>query len=385
VGAYGQADFSAETKLMLREAVFDASLDYFLSPLREFLADDSVTEIMVNGFDQIFIERRGALHRTSARFESPDALLSAVQNIAQWVGREISQQRPVLDARLPNGSRVHAILPPAAKGGLYLTIRKFMRDLLTLDDLQRYGSVSPVAKEFLEIAVRLRKNIMISGGTGTGKTSLLNALSTAIPAEERVIVIEDTSELKLRQPHCLYLEAQNADGQGRGSVTVRQLFISSLRMRPDRIIVGEVRAGEALDMVQSMISGHAGSLSTVHASNPRDALIRLETLALMSDIEIPQPIARAQVAAAIHLVVQLTRFTDDGSRRITQIAEVCGLNEQHQYVVRELFRYRLQGRDANGKHIAELEPTGELPSFAQEPFQQGIEDQIRVSQALWSR
>ncbi|HTN76390.1 MAG TPA: CpaF/VirB11 family protein, partial [Pirellulaceae bacterium] len=245
-------------------------------------------------------------------------------------------------------------------------------------------SITPVAKEFLEIAVRLHKNMLISGGTGTGKTSLLNALSTAIPATERVIVIEDTSELKLRQPHCLYLEAQNADTHGRGGVSVRQLFVSSLRMRPDRIIVGEVRAGEALDMVQSMISGHAGSLSTVHASNPRDALIRLETLALMSDIEIPQAIARAQVASAIHLIVQLTRFTDDGSRAITQISEVCGLNEQHQYELRELFRYRLRGRDAQGRRSGELEPTGVLPSFANEPYQHGMEDQIRVSQALWT-
>lgn len=368
---------------MLREAVFEASLDYFLGPLREFLADDSVTEIMVNGHDKIYVERRGSLYETSARFESPDALLSAVQNIAQWVGREISEHRPVLDARLPNGSRVHAIIPPAAKTGLYLTIRKFIRDLLTLDDLMRYGSLSPIAKEFLEIAVRLRKNILISGGTGTGKTSLLNALSTAIPPEERVIVIEDTSELKLRQPHCLYLEAQAGDSQARGSVSVRQLFISSLRMRPDRIIVGEVRSGEALDMVQSMISGHAGSLSTVHASHPRDSLIRLETLALMSDIEIPQAIARAQVASAIHLVVQLTRFTDDGSRRITQIAEVNGLNEQHQYDVRDLFLYQMRGKDKEGRRVGELVPSGELPSFAAEPYQQGLDEQVKLSKALW--
>lgn len=368
---------------MLREAVFDASLDYFLSPLRDFLADDSVTEIMVNGHEQVFVERGGQLEHTTARFESADALYSAVQNIAQWVGREISAQRPVLDARLPNGSRVHAIAPPAAKTGLYLTIRKFSRDLLTLDDLLRYQSISPIAKEFLEICVRLRKNTLISGGTGTGKTSLLNALSAAVPREERVVVIEDTSELKLRQPHCLYLEAQSPDPHGRGGVTVRQLFVSSLRMRPDRIIVGEVRAGEALDMVQSMISGHAGSMSTVHASNPRDAVVRLETLALMSDIEIPQLIARAQVASAIHLIVQISRFTDDGSRRITQITEVLGLDEHNQYQVQELFRFKMRGRDASGRRQGELEPTGALPSFASEPYLQGIEDAIIQSEALW--
>ena len=216
----------------------------------------------------------------------------AINNIAQWVGREITEEHPVLDARLPDGSRVHAIIPPTARGGTYLTIRKFARAALTLDDFIRFGSLSPVAKEFLELCVRLRKNILISGGTGTGKTALLGALSREIPEQERIVVIEDTAELRLIQVHSLYLEARHADAVGPGALNVRQLFHNSLRMRPDRIIVGEVRGGEALDMIQSMLSGHAGSMSTIHAETPRDALIRLETLSLMSDVDMPVYVAR---------------------------------------------------------------------------------------------
>ncbi len=369
---------------MSREAVFEASVKYFLEPIGAFLADDSVTEIMVNGFDEVYIERRGRLERTSARFESEDGLRSAVHNIAQWVGREITEERPVLDARLPNGSRVHAIIPPSARTGTYLTIRKFAREALTLDDFIRFGSLSPAAKEFLEICVRLRKNMLISGGTGTGKTSLLGAVSRAIPEEERIVVIEDTSELRLIQEHCLYLEARPADASGRGGLSVRQLFINSLRMRPDRIIVGEVRSGEALDMVQSMISGHTGSLSTVHANSARDALVRLETLSLMSDVEIPIYVARAQVASAIHLIVQIDRFTEDGSRKVTRITEAFGLDEENQYRTRELFVSRFSGKTPDGRLIADLEPTGRQPSFCREPYEQGLQDRIQLTKALWS-
>lgn len=228
-------------KEISREQIFAASLDYFLDPIKVYLEDETVTEIMVNGHDEIFVERRGQLEETNARFESADALLSAVHNVAQYVGREIDEMRPILDARLPNGSRVHAVIPPSARRGTYLTIRKFSKDRLTLQDLIDYGSLSEPAREFLEICVRLRKNMIVSGGTGTGKTSLLNALSKAIPEEERVVVIEDSSELKLSQKHCLYLESQQGDALGRGKLTIRQLFVASLRMRPDRILVGEVR------------------------------------------------------------------------------------------------------------------------------------------------
>jgi pilus assembly protein CpaF len=247
----------------------------------------------------------------------------------------------------------------------------------------RLGSLSPAAQEFLELCVRLKKNTVVAGGTGTGKTSMLNALSTAIPEEERIVVIEDSSELRLAQPHTLYLEAQQPDAYGRGGVTIRQLFVASLRMRPDRILVGEVRGGEALDMVQSMLSGHAGSLTTVHATSPRDALTRLETLSLMSDVELPVYVARAQVASAIQLVVQLSRFSEDGSRKVTRIAEVLGLDQSNQYQTRDLFVTRLQGRAANGRLLADLQPVGQKPSFSAEAKQYGLLDRVRHTRGLW--
>jgi pilus assembly protein CpaF len=365
-----------------REKIFAASLEFFLDPIKPYLDDETVTEIMVNGHDEIYIERRGRLEETNAKFESPDALLSAVHNVAQYVGREINESRPVLDARLPNGSRVHAVIPPSARRGTYLTIRKFSKDRLTLEDLLNFGSISEPAKEFLELCIRLRKNIIVSGGTGTGKTSLLNALSKAIPEEERVVVIEDSSELKLTQKHCLYLEAQQGDSQGRGKLTIRQLFVASLRMRPDRILVGEVRGGEALDMIQSMLSGHSGSLTTVHANTARDALIRLETLSLMSDVSIPVYVARAQVGAAIDLIVQIARFSEDGSRKIVGISEVRGLQD-NEYQIVDLFESRRAGLTRAGKVITELEAIGEKPSFAREAYEHGLERMVNHSRALW--
>ncbi len=368
---------------MSRTAIFEASVDYFLSPIGEFLEDDTVTEVMINRFDQIYIERAGRLHKTNARFDSEDALHSAILNVAQWVGREINLENPILDARLPDGSRVNAILPPGARNGTCMTIRKFKRGGLTLEDLIEYGSLSESAREFLELSVRLHKNTMVSGGTGTGKTTLLGAVTTAVPEEERIIVIEDTSELKLIQEHCIYLEVQRPDQFGRGGMTIRQLFVNSLRMRPDRIIVGEVRGGEALDMVQSMLSGHSGALSTVHANSPRDAVIRLETLSLMSDVEIPVYVARAQVASAIHLIVQLNRFVEDGSRKVTRITEVLGLDENNQYRFRDLFQTKMRGQTDDGRVIAELVPTGEKPSFASEPREHGMGARINHSREVW--
>ncbi len=370
---------------MSREAIFEASVEYFLNPINQFMDDPTVTEVMVNRFDTVYVERDGRLTRTRARFESEDALISAIRNVAQWVGREITEESPILDARLPDGSRVHAILPPGCRSGACLTIRKFKRGGMTLDDFVAYGSLSEPAREFLELAVRLRKNVMIAGGTGTGKTTLLGAVSQAIPEEERIVVIEDTSELKLRQDHCIYLEVQRENQFGRGGLSIRQLFVTSLRMRPDRIIVGEVRGGEALDMVQSMLSGHSGSLSTVHASSQRDAVVRLETLSLMSDVDIPVYVARAQVASAIDLVVQLSRFSEDGSRRVTGITEILPLNENNQYQFRDLFTIQLRGKTAAGKLISDLEHTGEQPSFSQEPHQHGMSDRIHHSQALWTQ
>lgn len=368
---------------MAREEIFAASLDFFLSPIGPFLHDDTVTEIMVNGFDEIYIERQGKLEETDAAFPSEDALLTAVHNVAQYVGREIDEDRPVLDARLPDGSRVHAVIPPSARRGTYLTIRKFLRDILGLEDFVRLESLSDSAREFLEICVRLRKNIVISGGTGTGKTTFLNALSTAIPDEERIVVIEDSSELRLAQKHSLYLESQQADTFGRGALTIRDLFKASLRMRPDRIIVGEVRSGEALDMVQSMISGHSGSMTTVHANSAYDAMVRLETLSLMSDVELPVYVARAQVASAIDLVVQLRRHLEDGSRKVSRITECHPLDEKDRYQFTDLFVSRLTGRTPDGRLRVDLAPTGEKPTFASEVKEQGLGSSIQHSGSFW--
>ena len=368
-----------------RERIFASTLDYFLGPIGEHLRDDTVTEIMVNGFDEVYIERAGRLYRTGSRFASEDALRSAIHNVAQYVDREIDEDRPILDARLPDGSRVHAVIPPSARIGTYLTIRKFKRDIYSLDDFIRLESLSEETTEFLRICVRLRKNIVVAGGTGTGKTTFLNGLSTAIPKDERIVVIEDSSELRLAQPHTLYLESQQADAYGHGGVNIRQLFKASLRMRPDRIIVGEVRGGEALDMVQSMISGHSGSMTTVHATSPRDALVRLETLSLMSDVDLPVYVARAQVASAINIVVQLTRFTEDGSRKVTRITEQLGLDADNRYQFRDLYVSRLKGRTADDRLIAELESVGEKPSFATEPYEQGMDEAIRLTSDLWTK
>jgi pilus assembly protein CpaF len=369
---------------MSREAIFEASVQYFLSPIGAYLQDASVSEIMVNRFDQIHIERRGRLERTDARFESEDALVSAIHNVAQWVGREINPEHPILDARLPDGSRVNAVIPPASRQGTCLTIRRFAAGGLTMNDLIGFGTLSEEACEFLELCVRLKKNVLISGGTGTGKTSLLGAVSAAIPQEERIVVIEDTSELKLRQSHCLYFEVQQPDQFGRGGVNIRELFRASLRMRPDRVVVGEVRGGEALDMIQAMLSGHSGSLSTIHANSPRDALVRLETLSLMSDVQIPVYVARAQVASAIHLVVQLDRFSQDGSRRVTRVSEVTGLDDREQYRVQDLFAIRMSGKTSDGQLQGGLAATGQRPSFAQEPYRHGMDERIVHSRNLWS-
>lgn len=368
---------------MSRQEIFEASVEYFLTPIGEFLRDDTVTEVMVNGFQDIYVERRGKLYKTNAKFASEDALLSAVHNVAQFVGREIDADRPVMDARLPDGSRVHAVIPPSARVGTYLTIRKFKRDILGLEDFIRFGSLSESAKEFLELAVKLRKNIVVAGGTGTGKTTFLNALSTSVPEEERIVVIEDSSELRLAQEHCLYLESQQADAYGRGALTIRDLFKASLRMRPDRIIVGEVRGGEALDMVQSMISGHSGSMTTVHANSPRDAMVRLETLSLMSDVQLPVYVARAQVGSAINLIVQLIRHAEDGSRKVSRITEAYGLSEKDQYQFQDIYVSRLKGRTDSGDLISELETVGTKPTFSAEIFEHGLETHVNHTRELW--
>lgn len=367
---------------MLATDIYRETTRHFLGPVLPLLDDPAVSEILINGPSQIYYEKAGKLHTTEIRFPDAASLMAAARNIAEYVNRRIDENHHSMDARLPDGSRVHVIIPPSSRRGVCISIRKFQKSTFNLASLVERGSLSPYAAEFLELCVVLHKNMVIAGGTGTGKTSMLNALSAAIPAGERIVVIEDSSELQLHQPHTVYLEAQPPRPDGKGQVTIRDLFVDSLRMRPDRIVVGEVRRGEALDMVQSMLSGHAGALTTVHATTPRDAFIRLETLCLMNDVSLPVYVARAQVASAIHLIVQIARFAD-GSRRVQTIAEGLGLDENNQYRQQDLFRFRATGTDAEGRIQGQLLATGTKPSFAAEPFQVGLGNRVKLSASLF--
>ncbi len=364
-------------------SLFAKSVRHFLSPVLAFLEDATISEILVNGHDDIYIERAGQLEHTAARFPSEESLRSAVTNIAQFVGRTLDDNTPRMDARLPDGSRVHVVLPPCSRRGIVVAIRKFSRSFFNLDILVEKQSLSRSAAAFLELCVRLRKNILVSGGTGTGKTSFLNALSCSIPEEERIIVIEDSSELQVQQPHTVPLEARLPDARGRGAVTIRDLFISSLRMRPDRIVIGEVRSGEALDLLQAMTSGHSGSMSTLHADHPIDSLRRLETMALMGSMDLPLHAVRAQVASAIDLIVQLSRFSD-GSRKVSEISEALALDESGQYQIVDLYRFRQEGIDSAGKVEGDLVPAGNRPSFSEMAKAQGFHELIEASNDLWS-
>lgn len=363
--------------------IYRQTLRHFLRPIQPLLDDSSISEVMVVGFDRIYFERGGKISQCEFAFASESALMAAIRNIAEYSGRRIDCQHSI-DGRLPGGERIHAIVPPASRVGPCLTIRKFQKSTFDLEKLVAAGSLSHCAAEFLSLCVRMHKNIVISGGTGTGKTSLLNALSTAIPESERIIVIEDSSELQLNQQHTIYLEAQSPKHDGQPAVTIRDLFVDSLRMRPDRIIVGEVRRGEALDLIHSMISGHPGSLTTVHANTVRDAAKRLETLCLMNDAELPIYVARAQVASALHIVLQIVRLPD-GSRRIQSIAEACGLDDKNEYVLRELFRFDAHGVDANERVVGELIATGVLPSFSDEPFRLGLAERVIHTTQIFTR
>src|SRR3982751_4894022 len=307
-----------ERRQIVRE-ITDDILGY--GPIDAFLRDDSVTEVMVNAFDQIYCERAGKLERTNAAFADNSHLLRIIDKIVSQVGRRVDEASPMVDARLPDGSRVNAIIPPLALRGPTLTIRKFSRDPYTMNDLISFGSISPKAAQFLASCVKGKLNILISGGTGTGKTTTLNAMSAFIPGDERIVTIEDAAELQLQQDHVVTLESRPANIEGSGEIKIRELVRNALRMRPDRIIVGEVRGAETLDMLQAMNTGHEGSLTTIHANTPRDALPRLETLVLTSGVELPHRAIREQIASAFDLLVQIERLVD-GSRRITHITEV---------------------------------------------------------------
>jgi len=367
---------------MHAKEIYEATTRHFLAPIRILLDDPSVSEVLVNGYGTVYFERAGRLQRSELVFPDEESLMMAAQNIAEYVNRRIDRDNHSMDARLPDGSRVHVIVAPASRQGTCISIRKFQKSSFQLPSLVKRGSLSAMGAEFLELAVLLHRNTVISGGTGTGKTSMLNALSASIPEYERIIVIEDSSELQLYQPHTVYLEAQPPRPDGKGQVTIRDLFVDSLRMRPDRIVVGEIRRGEALDLIQSMISGHAGSLTTVHANTPRDAAIRLETLCLMSDVSLPVHVARSQVASALHLVVQIARF-GDGSRRVICISEMLGLDEKGNYQTSEIFRFHASGKDAQGLIQGDLVWTGQIPTFAREVHEMGYSDKVVLTRDLF--
>ncbi len=340
-------------------------------PIEQFLADDAVTEVMVNSDAAIFVERAGTIYKTEARFVSQDHLRQVIERIVTQVGRRIDEASAMVDARLPDGSRVNAIIPPLSIDGPMLTIRKFAREKLTVEDLVENGSMSRQCAEFLEACVVGKLNILIAGGTGTGKTTMLNILSGFIPERERIVTIEDSVELQLMQEHVIRLETRPSNVEGRGEVAIRDLVKNSLRMRPDRIVVGEVRGAEALDMLQAMNTGHEGSLSTVHANSPRDALSRLETMVLMAGMDLPVRAIREQVASALDLVVHISRLRD-GTRRVTGIDEVIGM-EGETVTLGDLFAFDFEaGFTEDGHFAGELKPTGIRPMFSDRLEQQGI-------------
>ncbi len=340
---------------MIPREIYMQTIGDLLAPIRGLLHDTSVTEIMINGPHQVFVERRGKLELTDVRFQDREAVLAALRGVAQFTGQFIDPRTPILEARLPDGSRLEAVGDPVAQDGPVVAIRRFAKSTMTLERLVDLGALPDDAAEFLREITVAKCNVLVAGGTGSGKTSLLNVLAGCIPMDERVLVLEDTRELEVARQHVIYLEARKADENHEGAVSIRDLFRASLRMRPDRILVGEIRGAEALDMVQAMVSGHGGGLCTLHATYPRDTLTRLETMCMMSDIQMPLPAIRMQIGSGIEVVVQVARMRD-GSRKITHITEVIGFDpEQGRYQLVDLYT-RVHG---------ELVPTGALPTFAE--------------------
>jgi pilus assembly protein CpaF len=347
---------------MDRDAIFNVTLKRFLEPVGEYLADDRVSEIMINGVDEIYIERRGMIEKTDARFEDGEKLLAAARNIAQYTNKRITPLTTRFDSRLPDGSRVHVVMPRCSRKGICVSIRKFRRASFSLEDLVEAEVLTPEAREYIEIVVELERNLLVSGGTGSGKTTLLNSISGKIQETERVIVIEDSSELQLQQPHVLSFETAWPDRHGQGAVGIRDLFHSALRMRPDRIIIGECRGGEALDLIQAMTSGHGGSMSTLHANTPLDALNRLETMALMSGVNIPLTALRSQIVSAIDVVIQVSRL-NDGRRIVTEICEVDALSTENRYHVNQIFGLMESRFDSSKNTTLKLSWSGNHSAF----------------------
>jgi pilus assembly protein CpaF len=355
-------------KKKIKEELLDESIGF--GPITGLLADSNVTEIMVNGPDHVYIEKKGKLVLTDAKFKDDSHVLHVIKKIVAPIGRRIDESSPLVDARLPNGSRVNAIIPPLAIDGPSITIRKFAEDPFKIEDLISFGTLNSKMGELIKYCVEGRLNIVISGGTGSGKTTTLNVFSSFIPEDERIVTIEDAAELQLSQEHVVRLETRPPNVEGKGEVTIRDLVKNTLRMRPDRIIVGEVRSGEALDMLQAMNTGHDGSLTTGHANTPRDMLSRLETMVLMSGMNLPIKAIRDQVSSAIDIIVQQSRLMD-GSRRITHITEVQGM-EGDIIILQDIFRFEQRGVDSKGKVKGEFVFTGIMPKFVQKLKERGI-------------
>jgi len=332
-----------------------------LGPVQPFLEDPQVSEIMINGAKRVYVEKQGIIYKTEVSFANDQQVLNLIERVVRPLGRRIDADHPAVDARLPDGSRFNAVIPLVAIDGPSVTIRKFSRERLTVEKLIEFGSLTVAVAEFLQACVVARLNIVISGGTGSGKTTLLNILSGYIPERERIVTIEDAAELQLHQEHVVRLETKPPDLEGKGEVRIRDLVRNALRMRPDRIVVGECRGGEALDMLQAMNTGHDGSLTTIHANTPRDALSRLETLALMAGMDLPLRIVREQIASAVDLIIQVSRLRD-GSRKVTQVTEVVGM-EGDTIVLTDIFKFTESGSDKDGKVLGELKPTGMRPLF----------------------
>ncbi|MBS2031560.1 MAG: Flp pilus assembly complex ATPase component TadA [Deltaproteobacteria bacterium] len=341
-----------------------------LGPLEEFLADDAISEIMVNHANQIFIERKGKIVLSEKIFSSNQAVLGVIERIVAPIGRRIDESSPLVDARLKDGSRVNAIIPPLALKGPCITIRKFKKEKLQVEDLIKYKSVTPQMAEFLDMCVKSHKNIVISGGTGSGKTTLLNVMTSFIQDDERIVTVEDAAELQIYQPHWVQLESRPPNLEGKGQITIRDLVKNCLRMRPDRIVVGECRSGETLDMLQAMNTGHDGSLTTLHANTPRDAIARMETMSLMAGMDLPLKAIREQIAAAVNMIVQQTRF-GDGSRRITYITEVAGM-EVDIVTLQDIFYFKQDGFTDEGKVKGRFVATGFVPKFYDDLQRRGV-------------
>ncbi len=350
----------------MAQQIFSETVLQFMSPVRDFLEDDNISEIMINGFDNIYIEQGGKLHKTDRQFPSETSLLAAMRNVGQFTGRHITAETYQIDARLPDQSRVQILFKPCAHRGPYMAIRKFMSKMLQLEDLVQLGSIDENIYTFIRACVSAQKNIVISGGTSSGKTTFLNLAADFIADNERIVTIEDVCELQIKKDHVVSMETRKANANGKGEVTIRDLLVVSLRMRPDRIVIGECRAGETLDMLQAMNTGHSGSMTTLHANSPKDALNRMETMALMSGVDMPLVAVRSQVASAISLVIQISRLSD-GSRKVIDIAEVLDLDIHGNYQTNSIYTYEISGKDPasgaiEGRHLF----TGHKPTFFQE-------------------